>query len=168
MHAVTRAKLTLRESQPRSAIPFNLSPDMQITSASVDGRPAEVFDRTSLRSNLIQSGEDRQFLLMVNPPLDPAVPHEVEIHHEGAVIHDAGNQVYYVGSRGTWYPRSGSELANYELTFRYPKGLTVAGHGNARGGSCGRRVAHYTHQDRHAGPIRGFQPRQLPVGGARA
>jgi len=129
MHAVTRAKLTLRESQPRSAIPFNLSPDMQITSASVDGRPAEVFDRTSLRSNLIQSGEDRQFLLMVNPPLDPAVPHEVEIHHEGAVIHDAGNQVYYVGSRGTWYPRSGSELANYELTFRYPKGLTVAATG---------------------------------------
>jgi hypothetical protein len=129
MHAVTRAKLTLREPQPRSAIPFNLSPDMQISAASVDGRPAEVFDRASLRSNLIESGEDRQFLLVVDPPLDPAVPHEVEIHHEGAVIRDAGNHVYYVGSRGTWYPRSGASLANYDLTFRYPKGLTVAATG---------------------------------------
>jgi peptidase M1-like protein len=129
MHAVTRGKLTLRESQPRSAIPFNLSPDMRITAASVDGRAAEVFDRASLRSNLIQSGEDRQFLLVVDPPLDPSVPHEVEIHHEGAVIRDAGNQVYYVGSRGTWYPRSGTSLANYDLTFRYPKGLTVAATG---------------------------------------
>lgn len=129
MHAVTRAKLTLRESQPRSAIPFNLSPDMQISAATVDGRPAEVFDRASLRSNLIQAGEDRQFLLVVDPPLDPALPHEVEIHHEGAVIRDAGNQVYYVGSRGTWYPRSGTSLANYDLTFRYPKGLTVAATG---------------------------------------
>ncbi len=130
MQAVTRARLTLEQRQPpRSAVPFNLSPDMHITAASVDGHPAEVFDRDSLRSNLIQANEDRQFLLISNPPLDPAVPHEIEIHYAGAVIRDAGNQVYYVGSRGTWYPRTGSALANYDLTFRYPKSLTVAATG---------------------------------------
>jgi hypothetical protein len=129
MQAVTRATLTLQQPEPRSAIPFNLSPNMRITAASVDGRPAEVFDRASLRSNLIEAGEDRQFLLIADRALDPAVPHEIEIHHQGAVIRDAGNQVYYVGSRGTWYPRSGAGLANYDLTFRYPKGLTVAATG---------------------------------------
>ena len=50
-------------------------------------------------------------------------------HHAGAVIRNAGNDVYYVGSRGTWYPRSGGDLARYDLTFRYPKTLTIAATG---------------------------------------
>lgn len=129
MQAVTRGTLTLKQSEARSALPFNLSPNMRITSATVDGKPAEVFDRASLRSNLIQGNEDRQFLVIADAPLDPAVAHEIEIHHEGAVIRDAGNQVFYVGSRGTWYPRTGMGLANYDLTFRYPKSLTVAATG---------------------------------------
>ena len=131
MKAVTRATLTFRQPQPRSTLPFNLSPNMRITAAMVDGHPAEVFDRESLRSNLIQGNEDRQFLLVCDPALDPAIPHEIEIHHEGAVISDAGNQVYYVGSRGTWYPRTGAGLAAYDLTFRYPKSLTVAATGTS-------------------------------------
>jgi Peptidase family M1 domain len=129
MQAVTRATLTLHQPEPRPALPFSLSFNMRVTAAEVDGRPVEVFDSESLRSNLIQSNEDRQLLLVANPALDPSVPHEIEIHHEGAVIRDAGNQVYYVGSRGTWYPRTGTGLANYDLTFRYPKDLTVAATG---------------------------------------
>jgi hypothetical protein len=129
MQAVTRATMTLQKSQPRSTLPFNLSPNMHVTAAAVDGQPVEVFDRESLRSNLIQGNDDRQLLLICPSALEPGVPHEIEIHHEGAVIHDAGNQVYYVGSRGTWYPRIGSGLANYDLTFRYPRSLTVAATG---------------------------------------
>ena len=134
MQAVMRATLTLDPRQP-SAVPFNLSPNMRVTSASVDGKPAEVFDRQSLRADLIQASnlmpdsDDRQFLLISDPALDPAVPHEIEIHQEGAVIRDAGNQVYYVGARGTWYPRTGAGLATYDLLFRYPKSLTVAATG---------------------------------------
>lgn len=134
MQAVTRSTLTVQGSQPRSPVPFklvplNLSPGMRVTSASIDGRPAEIFDSESLRSNLMQAGDDRQFLLIPEVALAPGVPHEIEIHHEGSVIRDAGNQVYYVGSRGTWYPRTGGGLANYDLTFRYPKDLTLAATG---------------------------------------
>ncbi len=129
MQAVTRATLTLERRQPRTVVPFSLSRNMRVSAATVDGKPAEVFDRESLRSNLIEGNDDRQFLLVCDPPLDPAVPHEIEIHHEGAVIRDAGNQVYYVGSRGTWYPRTGAGQATYDLTFRYPKNLTVAATG---------------------------------------
>lgn len=129
MQAVTRGTLTLQQPLPRSALPFSLSPNMRVTAATIDGHPVEVFDRDSLRSNLIQSNDDRQFLLVSDPALNPAVPHEIEIHHEGAVIRDAGNQVYYVGSRGTWYPRTGAGLSDYDLTFRYPKSLTVAATG---------------------------------------
>jgi len=132
MQAITRGTLTFHDDEPlhsRSVIPFNLTPDMQITAASIDGRPAEVFDRESMRSDLISNREDRQFLLISESPLDASIPHEVEIHHAGAVIRNAGNDVYYVGSRGTWYPRTGSDLARYDLTFRYPKTLTVAATG---------------------------------------
>lgn len=130
MQAVTRAKLTFGETQPRSAIPFSLTPDMHVISAAIDGRAAEVFDTLSLRSDLIHGGGDRQFLLICDTPVTPGVPHEIEIHHEGAVIRDTGNQVYFVGSRGTWYPRTGSALADYDLTFRYPANLTIAATGS--------------------------------------
>jgi hypothetical protein len=129
MQAAARATLTLQQSLPRSALPFNLSPNMHVSAATVDGQPAEVFDRESLRANLIQNSDDRQFLLICGAALDPALPHEVEIHYAGAVISDAGNEVYYVGSRGTWYPRIGAGLANYDLTFRYPRNLTLAATG---------------------------------------
>jgi Peptidase family M1 domain len=129
MQAVTRGTLTLQDQRPRSVVPFSLSPNMRITAASIDGRPAEVFDRASLRSDLIANHEDRQFLLISESPLDPSTPHEIEIRHEGSVIRNAGNDVYYVGSRGTWYPRTGGDLATYDLIFRYPKTLTIAATG---------------------------------------
>lgn len=129
MQAVTRSTLTIEGSGPQSVVPFNLSPDMRVTSAIIDGRPAEIFDSASLRSNLLQVGDDREFLLIPEAALAPGTPHEIEIHHEGSVIRDTGNQVYYVGSRGTWYPRSGEGLANYDITFRYPKDLTLAATG---------------------------------------
>jgi len=131
MLAVTRATLRFQgdKTRPESVVPFSLSPTMQISSASIDGHPVEIFDRESMRSDLISNRQDRQFLLIPESPLDPSVPHEVEIHHAGAVIRNAGNDVYYVGSRGTWYPRSGGDLATYDLTFRYPKTLTIAATG---------------------------------------
>jgi hypothetical protein len=129
MQVVTRGTLKLEGTAPRSVIPFSLSPEMKIASASIDGHPVEVFDRESMRSELISNRNDRQFLLLSETALDPAVPHEIEVHHGGAVIHSAGNDVYFVGSRGTWYPRAGADLARYELTFHYPKSLTVAATG---------------------------------------
>jgi hypothetical protein len=131
MQAVTRGTLRFQDDGqgPRSVVPFSLSPIMQISAASIDGHPVEVFDRESMRSDLISNREDRQFLLISESPLDPSLPHEIEIHHAGAVIRNAGNDVYYVGSRDTWYPRSGGDLATFDLTFRYPKTLTVAATG---------------------------------------
>src|SRR5260370_24779248 len=103
---------------------------MRVTEASIDGRAVEVLEHDSLRSTLIFSTGNHQVLLVCDAPLDPAKPHEVEIHHEGAVILKAGADVYYIASRTNWYPRLGLDLANYELTFRYPKNLLVVATGN--------------------------------------
>lgn len=144
MQAVTRATLTFGKKNSRSAIPFNLTPGMRVTAAAIDGRPAAVFDTSSLRSDLIHGGDDRQFLLICDAPVTPGQPHQIEIHHEGAVIRDTGNQVYFVGSRGTWYPRTGSALADYDLTFHYPPHLTLVATGTQLAdGSDGKgRITH--------------------------
>jgi len=124
MKAVTRATLTLKRKLG-PAIPLSISSDMRITEARIDGQPVEVFDQESMRSNLILGNDNREFLLVTENPLDPSQPHEIEIHHEGDVIQKAGAGVYYVNSRGTWYPHSDASFANFDLTFRYPKNLTL-------------------------------------------
>jgi hypothetical protein len=129
LKAVSRFTLTPRQKLG-SALPFNISRNMRVTEARIDGEPVEVFKRESLRSNLIASSENDQFLLVTPVPLDPSKTHEIEIHHEGEVIQKAGQDVFYVTSRGTWYPRLGLEFANYDLTFRYPKTLTLVATGS--------------------------------------
>ena len=128
--AVTRVTLTPKENLGR-AIPFNISSNMRVTEARIDGQPVEVFQHESLRSNLIASTGNQQLLLVAENALDPSKPHEIEVHHEGDVILKAGADVYFIASRGNWYPRLGIELANYDLTFRYPKSLTLVATGTA-------------------------------------
>jgi Peptidase family M1 domain len=130
MKAVTRVRVMLRQDGSAPLV-FSITPAMHVTEARVDGKPAEIFTPESLRSNLIAGREDRDFLLLPDSPLDPSKPHEVEVHHEGAVIRKAGEGVYFVTSRGTWYPHAGPEFSNYDLTFRYPKNLTLAATGRS-------------------------------------
>jgi len=121
---VTRVKVRLSASG-ESALPFDLTGRMTVSSATIDGEPAEVLQPESLRSNLIRNNGSNLFLLVAPRPLEPGRDHEVEFHHEGAVVEDAGNQVYFVGPRGTWYPNANMQFARYDLTFKYPKGLDL-------------------------------------------
>jgi hypothetical protein len=122
LRATTNVKFTLTESGDR-VLPFDIAGRMQVTSATIDGEPAEVLQPESLRSNLIRNDGNTLFLVVAPHPLETGRDHEVQFHHEGAVVEDAGNQVYYVGPRGTWYPNFEMQFARYDLTFRYPKDL---------------------------------------------
>ncbi|MBZ5608540.1 MAG: hypothetical protein LAP38_09795 [Acidobacteriia bacterium] len=128
MKCVTRATLTVKQAG-QGALRFGISSSMRVSEARIDGQPVEVFDRESLRSNLIAGNENHEFLVVPPEPLDPGKPHEIEIRHEGEVIRKAGDGVYSVNSRGTWYPRVSMEFATYDLTFRYPKTLTLVATG---------------------------------------
>jgi hypothetical protein len=128
LKAVTRFTLT-PQGPLGLTIAFNMSSAMHATAAAIDGQPVEVFQRESVRSNLISSNDNDLVLLVPETPLDPARPHEIEIHHEGHVIQNAGDGVYFVSSRGTWYPRVGTEFAAYDLSFRYPQNLTLVATG---------------------------------------
>jgi hypothetical protein len=129
LSADTRLKVRV-PGQPMRALPFLISSRMRVTDAKLDGKPVEIFVGDSVRQTAIRGGYDSLFLLVPPEPVSAAAEHELEIRHEGDVIDPAGNGVFFVGSRGTWYPHQFAELSKYDMTFRYPKALKLVGTGS--------------------------------------
>ena len=123
LDVVTR--IHVRPQVQLSVLPFDLTRDMHVSAATVDGQPAEVFQRESLRSSLIRNTGNDMVLVVPPEPLAPGRDYELELRHEGKVVFEAGNHVYFVGARGNWYPYHGVQFATFDLTFRYPRGLDL-------------------------------------------
>jgi hypothetical protein len=124
MKATTTIRLRVGKAALRS-FPFEIAGKVKVTSVRVDGAPAELFIRDSVRERALRGNEDDALLVVTPDALAPASEHEFSFEHEGDVISSAGNGVYFVGARSTWYPRSAPEFSTYDLTFRYPKKLTL-------------------------------------------
>jgi hypothetical protein len=84
------------------------------------------------RREMLRRGNDQLLVVL------PAAAHanqefHIGIRYHGSVISDAGNGVYYVGARGTWYPHlNGSEpFASYDLTFHWPRRLKLVATGDS-------------------------------------
>jgi hypothetical protein len=105
--------------------PFDISKAMQVTAARIDGAPVELFEQESVRGQAMQYGDNQVFLVVAPETLAAGSEHEFEFEHEGAVIAKAGPSVYFVNSRASWYPRFGQSFSIYDLTFHYPKRLTL-------------------------------------------
>ena len=128
LHCVTRIRFRATAQSSR-VIPFDLSAQMRPTAAILDGADAEVYERNSVRSGLVQDRGDELLLVVPPQPLAPGSEHEVEIHHMVKVVLDAGHQVYFVSSRGFWHPNRGAQFATYDVTYRYPKNLDLVSAG---------------------------------------
>jgi hypothetical protein len=129
MKATTRVKMRVG-ARPLRVFPFEISAAMSVTSAKIDGVPAELFMQDSLRGRALRGSDNNVFLVVTPEALAAESEHEVEFEHEGAVIVAAGQGVYFVSARATWYPRSGNSFATYDLKFRYPKKLTLVAAGD--------------------------------------
>jgi hypothetical protein len=124
LKAVTRAKLTVGKS-PTRVFAFGISRAEHVTAARLDGSPVEIVFQESDRTRALRADENDLFLVIAPGVLTPGSAHEIELDHEGDVIVDRGSGVYSVGARSNWYPRLALEFADYDLEFRYPKGLTL-------------------------------------------
>lgn len=120
LRCVTRIRVKAT-ADSRHALRFDLSSRMRATEALVDGAPAEVYSHESVRDGFVRNGGNELLLVVPPQPLQPGSEHEIEIHHEGNVVVDAGHQVYLVSSRGAWYPNLGAQFASYDVTWTYPK-----------------------------------------------
>ena len=135
-----RAKTKVRIVMPAMAarkrtgalLAFDISRRMRVTAAKIDGQPVEIYQRENLRGSLLRGSDDEAFLLSPAAVLAEG-PHEVEIEHEGNVVYAAGNGVYAVSARGTWYPHHGTQFATYSMAFRHARKLTVVASGEMTG-----------------------------------
>ena len=128
LKVITRARLA-PGSEGKRPLEFYISRQMRVTEARINGEPVEVFQPESLRANLIRGGSNDAFLVVPSQELQPGRSYEVEFRQQGAVVSEAGNGVYYVGARGSWYPSRGMQFARHDLTFRYPKDLGLVATG---------------------------------------
>ncbi len=128
LKVTTRATIET-SSGPLRSLAFDISRRMRVLEARIDGLPAEVFQRESLRANLLRSLDNEVFLVLPQTPLVANRRYEIEFAHEGNVVSEAGNRVYYVGARGNWYPNRPMQFAEYNLAFRYPKSLNLVATG---------------------------------------
>lgn len=128
MSAVTRVKVKPLAG-PMPAARFEVSPAINVTGVTVDGKPAEVLQPESLRGNLLTRG-NHIFLVIPSEPLAAGREYQFEFQHEGKVILDAGDGVYYVTARGMWYPLHGLQYATFDLTFHYPSKFDLVAPGD--------------------------------------
>ncbi len=133
LSATTTLRIRVPETaglrQVRNSLAFEMSRRVRVPEASIDGVAAQVLQRENLRSSLLRGSDNEVFLLTLPDSLPPG-GHTVVFQQEGEVIVPAGNGVFFVNSRGTWYPHHGLQFATYELTFRCPKHLSLIATGD--------------------------------------
>jgi len=105
--------------------PLEIARSMRVTGVQIDGVRADVLIGDSTRGRITARGEEKAFLVVAPEELSAGSEHDFEFEHEGDVIITAGDGVYFVDARGSWYPHLPVGIATYDLTFRYPKRLTL-------------------------------------------
>ncbi|MEP7362012.1 MAG: M1 family aminopeptidase [Acidobacteriota bacterium] len=123
LRAATRA--TIVPARRTKMLAFEISSQMKVGEVRVNGEAAEVLARESLRANLLRGSGAVTFLVAPSQPMEAGVAYEIEFEHEGDVIQKAGEDVYFVGARTNWYPRSGFVFARHDITFTYPAQLQL-------------------------------------------
>lgn len=113
-------------------IPLELSRFLTAQSVEdAEGNPLVFFQNEAVnRHEIAQRGNDA---LLVVLSTAARANEELRLHiiYRGSVISDAGNGVYFVGERGSWYPHIGGadQFAPFELTFRWPRRLQLVATG---------------------------------------
>ncbi len=108
---------------------FELSRFLHVKSVEADGQPVEFIHNPAVEgSRLARSGDD---LVAVILPAPAVKGQQISLRfvYAGDVLAEAGNGLLYVGERGTWYPNRGLAMADFDLTFHYPRDWTLVATG---------------------------------------
>jgi hypothetical protein len=108
-------------------ISLGLSDRLNVLSATVGGKPVEVFQRSTV--GMLDVKSSGTFLLVFDVPLVSGKVYNLEVRYEGSVIRQAPDGSYFVDERNAWFPYSGPLLTNFDLTFRCPERLRLVSTG---------------------------------------
>ncbi len=120
---------------------LGLSDRLAVVSATVDGKPAEVYQRDADSIGQQSSGS---FLLISDDIFEAGREYAVEVHYQGSVIRQTRDGQYFVDERNLWYPYRTPMLTNFDLTFQCPTNLRLVSTGEliSEKVARGTRVVH--------------------------
>jgi hypothetical protein len=131
LEAKTELRLRAETNGERLAV-FQLSRMLNIDEITGEhGEPLTYFQNEGLTPRE-RSTRGNDYLYVVLPSASRrGTEFTLHFRYHGTVIEDAGNGVFFVGARETWYPRLGdaADFADYDLTMRWPRRLWLVATG---------------------------------------
>src|SRR6476646_1230240 len=120
MNAEAQVTLRPRRAGQRTFV-MELSRYLKVSEVLAGGQPVEFIQNQAISgSDLARRGDDLVGIIFPQPPAkDQAV--RLTFKYAGPVMFNAGNDLLYVGARGTWYPNAGPMFSNFDLTFEFPE-----------------------------------------------
>ena len=100
---------------------FELSRYLQVKQVEYEGKPLEFIQNEAVEGSEMSRRGNDTVAVVFPAPLQPGAHFQLRFSYAGSVLADAGGGLLYVGARGTWYPNRGIAMANYDLTFRFPR-----------------------------------------------
>jgi len=111
---------------------FDLARSVRVSQVLDDeGHPLSFYQGGDMSDDeaISKLGPDTILVLLKQPLRFGQISH-LKFTYSGDVISQMGKGVFYVGSRGSWYPNTGStDRAKYSLSFHYPKGFAIVATG---------------------------------------
>ena len=137
LHMQVKAEATLALRDPAArALSFEISDKLAVSAVRIAGEPVEFLQQIQTVPRHRRSPDNALAVVLLPDSVAAAGRYPIEFEYAGKVVSDAGSGVYYVGDRGSWYPRIDWDYANFELVFRYPANLDLV--------ATGERVQHST------------------------
>lgn len=127
-----RAELTLEShSSVERILAFNLASQLHLLGVTDEqGRQLSVLPEAERVGPSMAERARDWVAVLLDAPYPVGSRFRLTFTYRGNVIKDVGNGVLYVGARGSWYPNLGFySRAHYDLSFRYPKRLTLVATG---------------------------------------
>ena len=162
LDAEVKLELDVKRGGSRFLV-FELSRYLQVQMVEADGKAVEFIHNPAVEgTRLARSGNDLVAVILPQV-LSKGQKIKLRFVYGGDVIAEAGKGLLYVGARGTWYPNRGMAMADFDLTFHYPKGWTLLATGKPAPLSPTATSAQPVVVDEEVG--RWVSERPLPVAG---
>lgn len=118
------------EGSTQRIVAFELSKRLRLQKVLIDDIEAEFIQFSEPNSSSAAVRHNDLIAIVLPGPAESEARRRIEFHYAGKVVSDAGNGVYYVGSRGSWYPRRDNPFTHFELVFHYPDQLDLVATGD--------------------------------------
>lgn len=146
------ARVRVKPARPgQTLLAMDLGRELQIASATMDGRPLALVVPTTGNQRLSEA-----FAVVLPEPSVAGREYSITLSYSGPILADAGGGLVYVDERGRWYPTRGIDMADFDLTFHYPADWQLLATGTRTESHIADGSAHARWLSDRAMPFAGF------------